>query len=171
MALYAWDLGFHFDHDKKYDGTCDLQIGLCDVAKNRPGSPFGLKSGDKIAFSAYDLTASSTSKPEVLLFLVEFAAANSAQGDFSPLQGEAVVFQPAIAYVSNTNSLFFGPRAHGFQAPLADKEKYYYTIKPMQGSSRSYEMTVTLIVKKEVSANKFEYRKFIVDPEMIIDSQ
>jgi hypothetical protein len=163
MGRYVWDLGFHFDHVQKYDGTFDLQIGLCDTDNIRPASPIGLKAGDKIGFSIYDLTLPEHAvQPEVKLFLVEFAAAKKDQTDPSPF-AEAV-FQPQLNPVTGKGSIFFGSRKFGYHPP--EGEKHYYPIKSGIGGN-SYEMTVTVIVKNSLG----EYRKFIVDPEMIIDSQ
>jgi hypothetical protein len=172
MASYIWDLGFDFNHLRKPDGNHDLQIGLVkyDSTQNKylPASPITMGSNDTVKFSLYDLTMGAEKdkweKTIIHAALVEFSPAMEGSRG-TPFGDEEQVLIPKLDFSGNSGvSAYFGgtyPVYHWDKA---------FSINP-SASQHHCEMTVTVIVtKKKKNEAKYETRKFVVDPEMIIDS-
>lgn len=168
MADYAWDLAYSFDHRPKADGTYDLQLGLLkyDEAAKKwfPASPVGLKKDDRFKFSLFDLTKTGNwTTTKVSAVVIEFSAAING-GRNTPCGDMEVVLVPSFDHIGASNSGYFGGPHTAFNSPE------WWTIQN-DGGVLHCEMTVTVYVTKKAGSKHAESRKFIVDPEMIIDSQ
>jgi hypothetical protein len=131
-----------------------------------PASPYLIKPDDTITFHIYDLTddPSWQAGPEKLdVVVIEFFKAR--EGDQPGPFGDAVVLAPTFTIEQlKKQSAYFA------------KEYPYYSCGQEWQVSANAEgshchMMVTVIVTKEKSGEGKETRKFVVDPEMVIDSQ
>lgn len=175
---YVWDLGFDFNHTAKPDGTYDLQIGLVKLIDNKyaPASPIPMALDKSVGFSLYDLTMGAEKdkwdKTIINAAIIQFDAAKPGSR-MSPF-GEADelhILTPTFKFAAASGvSAYFGgtyPIYH-WDGKLPDGG----SLKIHQNARQHHcEMTVTVIVtKKKKNEAKYERRRFVVDPEMIIDS-
>lgn len=173
MALYVWDLAFNFNHRPKPDGTYDLQIGLLKEveiddgkAKKKvyiPASPVAMAIGDEVGFSIYDLTKTGTWTKTVLhCVVIEFSAATLG-GRSTPFGDMEIVLAPTFKHQGASKSAYFGG-----QYPVHTCADRWLINAAADG--HHCEMTVTAFVTKVDGSGNVHTRRFVVDPEMIVDS-
>lgn len=162
---YVWDLAFSFDHRPKPDGTYDLQIGLLKKSGNTyiPASPVGIAKDNTVGFSIYDLTKTGTwTETKLHCVVIEFSAAISG-GRHTPFGNMDIVLAPTFVHQGKGTSGYFGG-----EYPAHTCANSWTVNEAAKGEH--CEMTVTVFVTKVDSAGKVDTRRFVVDPEMIVDS-
>jgi hypothetical protein len=170
MAHYVWELGFDFDHLDGHDGTCDLQLGLVKDADGwKPASPYLIKAGETVAFHIYDLTDELIGIETTLSSVViEFSAAR--EGDRqTPFNDDEIALNPTFVPGDGEGNLKKTSSYFSKERPVYSPEgKKEWTVHAAAEHSH-LNMMVTVIVTKKFG-ELYRTRKFVVDPEMVIDS-